>query len=731
MTISTIIKNIFNALAVPVVFARKITMRKILIFLKALKNESPQQIFMNFKKYFWGNENNFRFGSTIVIPSVSKNEFLHQKAQIFDTFMQSGSTLSFPDQKPILSIILVLFNKVELSFACIQSILENVAIGYEVIIVDNNSTDETKSFLERISGAKIIRNFENYHFIKANNQALEHVEGQYLLFLNNDTEIYESTISSAINTLINNEKCGAVGGKLISLDGSLQEAGSIIWSDASCLGYGRNDNPNDPRYNFKRVVDYCSAAFLLTYTHLFKEHEGFDTRFSPAYYEETDYCLWLQERGLQVIYDPGAIVTHFEFGSGVKDAAISLHQKNQQVFFEKHKKQLKKHFDPHSDNILNARFAASQNGRKKILYIDDRIPHVDFGSGFPRSNSIVKFICELGYDLTIYPLNFPFEDEWESAYRDINPFVEIAKGYGLEGFEKFLKSRKNYFEIFWVSRPHNLKSVAGIINLLKGSAKILYDSEAIVADREIMKSELNGKLINNKIKMKWYNDESSISDIADIVLAVSAADANIFTMFGRSKVFVLGHTLEVKKDVPDFDNRSGLLFIGNLDFDASPNVDSLIWFINDIFPIIKKQIPDITFNIVGSAKSPAIKKIKNKGVLFRGRIDSADEFYEKCRVFVAPTRFAAGIPFKIHEAASHGLPVVATQLLCDQLGWQNEEEILAARIDKLDFAQKVITLYQDKNLWQSLQEKSIKYVGNQMSSDSYKQKIAQILNSFN
>lgn len=656
-----------------------------------------------------------------------KEEVLLKKKEQFDKFIKSGAMLAFPRKKPILSIILVLFNNAPLSFSCVQSILKNVYVDYEMIIVDNNSTDETPLLLDRVSGAAVIKNEENLHFIKANNQALEYVQGEYILFLNNDTEIAESAILSAMNTLKNNEKCGAVGGKLILPDGTLQEAGSIIWSDGSCLGYGRGQNHKLPEFNFKRVTDYCSGAFLLTKAALFREHRGFDKRFEPAYYEETDYCLWLQQKGLQVVYDPGAVVHHFEFGSGASDEAMILQQKNQRVFCIKHDEQLKKHYKYDLSAILSARFGALRKGRKKVLYIEDRIPHVDLGAGFPRANTIVRFIKELDYDLTIYPLNFPNEDSWNDAYRDIDPYIEIARGYGLSQLGQFINERKNYYDIIWISRPHNMERAAEHIAPLKGRCKIVYDAEAIFAERDILQKELNGQIISSTEKNILYENELKLSDMADTIITVSENDALKFINFGQNDVFVLSHVLESNKMAPGFDSREGLLFVGNMDYDDSPNVDSVIWFVEEIFPIIKKEIPSITLDLVGTANSSRIRLINKEGVFIHGKVKYLSLFYNKCRIFIAPTRYAAGIPFKIHEAASFGLPVVATDLLRCQLGWNHKKELLAAETDKLDFAQKIIKLYYDKELWNKIQKNAMNFIRNEMSPDAYKRKITEIL----
>ena len=136
------------------------------------------------------------------------------------------------------------------------------------------------------------------------NQAAREAHGKYLLVLNNDAQLQPGALRSALTTIGSSPDIGAVGGRIILLDGTLQEAGSIIWRDGSCLGYGRGDDPFAPTYMFRRDVDYCSGAFLLTPRALWNQMGGFDEKYKPAYYEETDYCMRLWERGLRVVFDP-------------------------------------------------------------------------------------------------------------------------------------------------------------------------------------------------------------------------------------------------------------------------------------------------------------------------------------------------------------------------------------------------------------------------------------------
>ena len=223
---------------------------------------------------------------------------------------------------PVVSVVMVLFNRAELTLACLESIVATTAgLEVEVVLVDNASSDRTPALLERIDGASTVRWRRNEGYVAGCNAGARAARGEYILLLNSDTELLPGTLESAVRSIRGDDRIGAVGARLVLPDGTLQEAGSIIWNDGSCRGYGRGDNPEAPPYAFTRDVDFCSAAFLLTRRSLFEALGGFDDAYAPAYYEDADYCVRVWESGHRVVYEPRAIVRHFEFASSASPAA--------------------------------------------------------------------------------------------------------------------------------------------------------------------------------------------------------------------------------------------------------------------------------------------------------------------------------------------------------------------------------------------------------------------------
>ncbi len=212
------------------------------------------------------------------------------------------------------SIVIPVFNKALYTYNCLLTLLAcDSDISKEVIIVNNASVDETGALLKQLGGAfKVIDNEQNQGFVGACRQGADLATGEFILFLNNDTQVMPGWLSNLVNVMDDRAKVGIVGSKLIYPDGRLQEAGGIIFNDASGWNYGRLQDPTVPHINQSREVDYCSGACLMIRRSLWEQLGGFDKRYAPAYYEDTDLCLAARQAGYQVLYCHDSQVIHHE-----------------------------------------------------------------------------------------------------------------------------------------------------------------------------------------------------------------------------------------------------------------------------------------------------------------------------------------------------------------------------------------------------------------------------------
>lgn len=252
---------------------------------------------------------------------------------------------------PQVSIVIPIFNQVLYTYNCLLTIQAcDPEISKEIILVNNASQDQTSELLSRLpEGFKVIHNRENQGFVVACRQGASQAAGEFILFLNNDTQVRPDYLKALINCFQADAKVGIAGSKLIYPDGYLQEAGGIVFNDASGWNYGRMQDPTAPKYNQTREVDYCSGASLMIRQGLWHYVGGFDPIYAPAYYEDTDLCFAVRQSGYKVVYCPQSEVIHHEgktAGTDINKGYKAYQQINKDKFYQKWKVALQEHYPP-------------------------------------------------------------------------------------------------------------------------------------------------------------------------------------------------------------------------------------------------------------------------------------------------------------------------------------------------------------------------------------------------
>ena len=624
---------------------------------------------------------------------------------------------------PVVSIILVTRNKAHLTLLTVESILEHVSVPYELIAVDNGSDDRTPALLNRLQGAKVLRNAVNTGFGPACMQAAEAARGNYLCFFNNDALLTPGAMEAALRNF-DDDTVGAVGGKILLSNGTVQEAGSIIWSDGSALGYGRGDDPSLPQYNFRRPVDYCSGVFLITPATVFRHFGGFSEEFAPAYYEDTDYCMTLWQHGLRVLYEPLATIVHYESASsGGNDQATAMMAAHQIKFSNKWKDVLPRHYDPIAANICAARISV-YSPSLRIVYIDDRIPDRSLGAGFPRSNDIVTALAGMGHHVVCCSSTFPVS---ASDNAILPREVEVFDGYRFR--QKLVKEYMARANVVWVSRPHNLKLLLrDYPEVLSGRRfSLVYDAEAIFAPRARAREELLGAAADsqNALDPSGLEDELSLAKLADSVVVVSEADRLVMQDGGVSSLHIVGHSLSTVPTDSSYQQRDAFLFVGSIHGPDNPNADSIRNFCECHWAQIHRAT-GAEFLVAGYGTETLRREISHPAVRFLGKLGDLRPLYERARVFVVPTRYAAGLPFKAHEAAAYGVPLVVSPIIGQQMQWNHGVDYCVARHPD-EMVEYCIRLYGDARMWERVRANALARVQDELSPAAFANGLRVIL----
>jgi O-antigen biosynthesis protein len=651
--------------------------------------------------------------------------FLARAQAMLPTIARAGLDFSCAGP-PSLAVIMRLRDGFALTLQSLAALRDGYRGDVELILIDCASDDETRHILHYVRGARPIRFDTPIEPAIARNAALPAITAAAVLLLANDTELAHGAIDAALRRLDSDERIGAVGGKVLGPDGRLREAGGIIWRDGTLSGYLRGASPMVPEANFVREVDFCSSAFLLLRTALLQELGGFDEAFGRSDQADADLCVRVASAGYRVVYDPGVLT--YRLG----DAAIDADDvEATQAFVGKHLDYLQTRTVADDNAEVFAR--AGSADRKRVLFIEDMVPLRRIGSGFVRSNDLIRVMTSMGVFVTVYPVNRHDFDP-ASIYADLPDAVEVMHDRALGDLDALFAERQGYYDLVWIARTHNLDRI--LPWLTRGTSgmsqlpRIVLDTEAIAALRVAAQQRLTQPEeifdLDAAILREFAN-----AHVCQGIAAVSEQEAATLRAHGFPDPVVVGHIRDLMPTPRGFAERSGLLFVGSMHDMNSPNYDGMCWFVDEVLPLIERELGWQTrLSLVGyTGAGVSLARFGNHPrVTLRGAVADTEPLYNAHRIFIAPTRYAAGTPYKVHEAASFGVPVVATELLRQQLGWENGKELLAADgNDPAQFARHVVTLYRDPALWQALRDNALARLAVENGREHYIQALTTIL----
>ncbi|MEP6897733.1 MAG: glycosyltransferase [Rhodanobacter sp.] len=627
---------------------------------------------------------------------------------------------------PLVSIVVPVYNQLEHSMRCLRSLAQVGAThAFEVIVVDDGSSDGSAEWLGQCGGLRLHRMPQNSGFIHACNAGAVLARGRYLVFLNNDTELRPGWLDALIGTFGLVPDCGLVGAKLVYPDGSLQEAGGIVFADGNACNYGRGGDPDDPRYDFLREADYCSGACIALPTELFHALGGFDARYAPAYYEDTDLAFSVRAAGQAVIYQPRAEVVHFEGRTAGTDTANGVkrfQQINREKFVAKQQQELSN--QPASgDFAVSPERCATHRRTCHVLVMDADYPHPDRDSGSLRMFNILMLLRELGCHVLF----------WADGMKDRDADARMLEQQGIEivgpaSREQALQwwhRRGDQIDIVWLSRlPVALKAIQ-FARRYATQARVIFDT----VDLHFLRIARGAALHGNSGDAQWAEQlrkqELGLMRKAEMTLVVSEFEKKLLgEMTPTADVRVLSNIHPVYGRNSAFVETSGLLFLGN--FEHAPNIDAARWLIEEVMPRLHEKLPHARLHVVGYAGEQALAGYASDEVLVHGHVADIEPILRSVRLALAPLRFGAGVKGKINMAMSYGVPVVTTSIGAEGMDLVHRRDVLIA--DDADaFAEAIRELHGDESLWSSLSEQGLAHVDRHFSVEVARSALRDIL----
>lgn len=626
--------------------------------------------------------------------------------------LQSFAPIEFPETAfPVVSVIVPVHDKFNVTYYCLCALLfATNDVSFEVIVVDDGSTDTTLDIADIVSNVVVVRHEVAQGFVRACNAGAARARGRYVVLLNNDTEVTSGWLDELVAGFSRFPGAGMTGSKLLYPDGQLQDAGGIVWKSGNPCNYGRAQNPHDPRYTYARQVDYLSGAAVMVRTDVWEEIGGLSDEFAPAYFEDTDLAFKVRDAGYTTWYVPSSVVFHFEgLSNGTDVTATTGLKRFQEVNRPKFKRKWASAVTGNGDEGVFPDLAKDRGILGRVLFIDYQTPHPDQDAGSYAAIQEIRLVQSLGFKATFIATNLAYMGRYTD---DLNKLgVETIYAPHFFSPEQFLKQRGTEFDAVYITRYYVAQQTLEAVRSYAPQAKVLFCNADLHFLREMRAALAQGDHSSWDQLEALRDEEVDVMRRVDAVLSYNDVEHAVILSHnvGATEVVTCPWVVEVAEESAaiGFAERSGIAFLGG--YRHAPNVEAVKFFVDRIVPLLQERLPGVRLTIYGSAIPDSIKALAGPTVNPVGFVAEVRESYDPHRVFVAPLLSGAGIKGKVLGAVAHGIPTVLSPIAAEGTGLRHDFDCMIAA-DPHEWVESIATLYEKDEVWESVRARGLELI---------------------
>lgn len=607
-------------------------------------------------------------------------------------------------ERPRVTVVIPVFNHFQLTYNCLASVREHLpTASFEVILVDDASSDETVLASLVLEGSvRVLRNEHNIGFVRSCNRGAAQARGDFVFFLNNDTLVQPGWLDELLATFDADPQVGVAGSKLLERDGTLQEAGGIVWRLGDAWNWGRGADADAPQFNYLRNVDYVSGAALMIRAGLFAELGGFDDHFAPAYYEDTDLCFRARAAGWRVVLQPLSAIIHLEGQTNGTDPAVRGIKRYQTIHRRKFLARWQATLAAHRHNGEAPELECERAVQRRAVFIDETVPTPDQDAGSLAATRHIRALMRLGYKVTFLP---------SDNLARLSPYVEQLQRIGVECiYQPYCASVEEYFrqcrvpiDLVYLHRFGSASKYIGIVRRHQPAARVLYN----VADLHFLRLQREAELTADDALARRARQvraqELAAVHAADVTIVHSPVEKQLLgDEAAGAHVCVVPWSYSPAPAADGGSATEGVVFVGG--FRHAPNVDAAKWLVREVMPLVWHDLPALRCTLVGSHMPDEIRALGSHRVEVPGHVPDLMPIYRRRRVAVAPLRFGAGIKGKVLEAFAAGLPCVMTPTAAEGIPLTPALGSCLVHESAKSLAAAIVALHQDLAAWQAAVE---------------------------